>query len=299
MSSPSLSRGFRFVKMHGAGNDYVYVDAAKEGLADLDDNALADLARRVSDRHTGIGGDGLILVLPDGDADVRMRMFNLDGSEGEMCGNGVRCVAKFAVDEGLVHVDGETGPIHGDAIRVATGAGIRDIGLVREQGVIVGATVDMGEPALGADAVGLSGVDDAGGGEVALPGIDRRIVNVSTGNPHAVLFVDDLDAVDLPREGGFVSTHELFARGTNAHFVQVLSRERVRVAHWERGSGPTLACGTGACAVVVAGVVTGRLERDVAVEVPGGVLEIQWGEAANRLRMTGPAVTVFEGRWPG
>ncbi len=272
-----MSNVLNFVKMHGAGNDYVYVDAAAEGLVDADDPTLVDLATRISNRQFGVGGDGLILVLPDDDADVRMRMFNIDGSEGTMCGNGVRCVAKFAVDRRLVSPDAET-------IRVATLGGTRHIGIVRQAGHVVGASVDMGQPTIGNT-------------DQHLADLDLTAVLVATGNPHAVVFVDDLSAVDLPRVGPRVSSHSDFPGELNAHFAQVVDRGHVKVAHWERGSGPTLACGTGACATCVAGVVTGRLDRDVLVDVPGGQLRIQWDEATNHMHMTGPAVTVFEGSW--
>ncbi len=263
-----------FVKMHGAGNDYVYVDGFRTPVPS-DDATLRRWAVAVSDRHTGVGGDGLILVLPDEQADCRMRMFNIDGSEGQMCGNGVRCVAKLAADHG--HVTGEI-------VRVATASGRRDVRLVREDGEVVGGSVAMGEPDLGDHAKQLDG-------------LPVRATLVSTGNPHAVLFVNDLDKIDVPRLGPLVATHPAFPGGINAHFVQVLARDRCRVVHWERGSGPTLACGTGACAVCVAGVVTGRLDREVAVEVPGGVLDIAWDETTNQMRMTGPAATVFSGQW--
>lgn len=291
-----------FTKMHGAGNDYVYVSGFDQSLPD----DLPALARWVAHRNTGIGGDGLILVLPpagDG-ADVRMRMFNLDGSEGEMCGNGVRCVAKFAADRGLI-ADGA------DTVRVETGAGLRTIQLVREKGEVIAARVDMGEPSLGREAVGMEqGYFPRGGyfsRDEHFPehgyhlGFNRddvkslAIVPVSMGNPHAVTFVDDLNAIDLPDLGPAIATHPAFAKGINAHFVQVLDRRRVRVLHWERGSGPTLACGTGACAVCVAGVVTDRTDRQIIAEVPGGELELLWDEATNRVQMTGPATEVFRG----
>ena len=190
-------------------------------------------------------------------------MFNIDGSEGIMCGNGVRCVAKFAVDQGLVAKDASS-------IRVGTGGGVRDIGILRDGDTVVGATVDMGEPSY----------EDA---DLHLDGIAGTFRFVSTGNPHAVTFVEDVAAIDLPRTGPLVANHDLFAGGINAHFAQILARDRVRVRHWERGSGPTLACGTGACATLVAGVVVGRLDRRATVEVPGGELLIRWDEATNRL----------------
>ena len=291
-------RVLRFVKMHGAGNDYVYLD----GLAQTLPADLPALARRLAHRNTGVGGDGIIALLPSDDADVRMAMFNLDGSEGQMCGNGVRCVAKLASDNGHVAA-GST------RVRVETAGGVvRDIELIRDGDEVVAASVDMGEPRVGREAVGLTQ------GSFARSPYFRRVdgehlyalnlargegpiefVPVSTGNPHAVVFVHDVAAVDLPRLGPALATHPAFADGVNAHFAQVLSETRLRVRHWERGSGPTLACGTGACACCVAGVLTARTARRVVVEVPGGELQIEWDEPTNRLRMTGPAVEVFRG----
>ncbi len=278
--------------MHGAGNDYVYVDASRETLP----NDLPALARAVSDRHFGIGGDGLILVHPPTDAgraDVRMQMFNLDGSEGEMCGNGIRCVAKFAVDEGLVSGDSSS-------LRVETATGVRSIDVVRDEaGNVAGAAVDMGRAAFGIDAVRaeanlLLAVRD----HLLRPeGLRHEVVLVSTGNAHAVAFVDDLEAIDLPVDGPRLSAHSAFPKEINAHFSQVLSRDRIRVAHWERGSGPTLACGTGACSVLAAAVLLGLADTTATVEVPGGALTIEVDPEHYGLRMTGPAVTVFQGRW--
>jgi diaminopimelate epimerase len=304
-----------FVKMHGAGNDYVYVDAVRQTLP----SDLPDLARRMSDRHFGIGGDGLILVLLPTDpqtSDVRMQMFNLDGSEGQMCGNGIRCVAKFTVDEDLVERDAAT-------IRVETASGVRQVEVLREKGRVIGATVDMGQATFGVEAVGADISQlEMNGDLVRLPTADvvadpRRRVGaaeseqaeqaprlpqmqatlVSTGNPHAVVFVDDLDAVDVPTEGPRWAEHQAFPNGINAHFAQVLARDHLRVIHWERGSGPTLACGTGACATLAAAVQQGLADRRARVDVPGGTLEIAWDQATNRLSMTGPAATAFRGTW--
>ena len=276
----NADRPLRFAKMHGAGNDYVYV-AARDGPLPDD---LPGLARALSHRNAGVGGDGLILVLPpEAGGDVRMRMFNADGSEGRMCGNGVRCVAKLAADRGLVPADAQ-------AVVVETASGPRRVGLLRDDhGRVVGGRVDMGRPELGPAAVGLVGDPPAEAGQLTF---------VSMGNPHAVAFVDDLAAIDLPRLGPLVATNPAFAEGINAHFVQILAPDRLRIAHWERGSGPTLACGTGACAACVAGVVTGRTDRRVAAEVPGGVLELDWRDDGG-VTMAGPAVEVFRGEWVG
>jgi diaminopimelate epimerase len=277
-----------FVKMHGAGNDYVYVDATTQPLPS-DDAAIADLACRMSHRHTGIGADGLILVMPPTQVGhVRMRMFNADGSEGRMCGNGIRCVAKFAVDQRLV--DPKI-----TLLQVETASGIKPIRLVREAGEVIGATVDMGSPGLDPRDVGLvADVADLHEGRVRLAGHDWSLV--SMGNPHAVAFVDSLESLDWPTLGTTVSTHKAFADGINAHAVEVTSRGHVRVLHWERGSGPTLACGTGACAVCVAGATLGLTDRTLTADLPGGALELRWID--DRVEMTGPAATVFRGTFP-
>lgn len=261
-----------FIKMHGCGNDYIYLNGFAQELPEP-----TAFARRVSPRNTGVGGDGVILLLPPepqegGEADCRMRMFNVDGSEGEMCGNGIRCLSK------LFHDDVRPGV---ESVTVQTLGGLRTVRLEKREGQVVGATVDMGEPRLGPDAVHADGEMDG----VAL---------VSMGNPHAVRFVDDLRQLDLPREGPALSTHTAFRKGINAHFAQVLAPDRVRVLHWERGSGPTLACGTGACAVCVAGAVAGRTAEKIVAEVPGGELALDW-TGRGRVLMTGPAVEVFRG----
>ena len=270
-----------FVKMHGAGNDYVYVSGFHQRLPE----DLPALARRVADRHTGVGGDGLICLLPvsDGSADVRMRMFNLDGSEGQMCGNGLRCVAKLAHDDGLVE--------GGGAMKVLTGRGVLTVELqVGGDGKVTAATVDMDEPILEAARVPttLDGVD--------VPGpLGRRWTCVSMGNPHAVTFVESLDEIDLPRDGRAVETDPAFPEKVNAHFVKLRADGSADVLHWERGSGATLACGTGACAVCVAGVLTGRTPRELTAHLPGGTLTLRWDEASNHVHMTGPATEVFRG----
>ena len=261
----------RFVKMHGAGNDYVYLDARQPLPADL-----PALARQLSDRHAGVGGDGVILVAPPvAGGDVRMVMFNADGSEGAMCGNGVRCVAKFAADRGMV-------PAGSDSLVIETASGPRRVGLVRDGGgAVVGAGVDMGRPDVGET--------------IELPGVPGRWSLVSTGNPHAVTFVDDLAAIDWPTVGPAVAGHGRFPGGVNAHAVRVRSPERFAIVHWERGSGPTLACGTGACAALAAAVTQGLCGRRVTAEVPGGELALDWPSDDGPITMTGPAVEVFAG----
>jgi diaminopimelate epimerase len=303
----------RFVKMHGIGNDYVYVDAySGAGNVALAERAdLPEIARRVSDRHRGVGSDGLILVcMPSGgtDAHVRMRMFNADGSESEMCGNGVRCVAKFAHDRlGMRFMP----------LRVETGRGVLSITYESAGGKLTSATVDMGEPILelarvpvdegrlGAAASGAHArervveVDGAGSG--------RWVGSfVSMGNPHAVFFDGANDALrgeglgrmEIERIGPRIETHPAFPRRVNAHFVCVHSEHEATMRTWERGAGATQACGTGACAVLVAGVLTGRLSRRATLHLPGGDLVIEWDEKTNHVFMTGPAEDVFEGEWP-
>jgi diaminopimelate epimerase len=276
----------RFTKMHGIGNDYIYVDCFTERIADP-----AELAPRIADRHFGVGGDGLILIHPSDKADVRMQMFNADGSEAQMCGNGVRCVAKYAHDHGLSL---------SNPMQVETLAGVKSIDLdVAEAGYVQAATVDMGEPILAPDAI-----------PVRMPGaqvveatvrLKARAVNVtcvSMGNPHAVAFCDDVAAIPLAQLGPELENHPLFPERVNAHWVQVHSPGEVTMRTWERGSGVTLACGTGASAVGVAGVLTGRTDRNVLVHLPGGDLRIEWSEHTNHVFMTGPAVEVFAGEWP-
>ncbi len=276
----------QFVKMHGAGNDYVYVDCFEQAIAEP-----VALAVQVSDRHFGIGGDGLILLLPSTQADVRMRMFNADGSEAEMCGNGVRCLAKLAWDSGRCR----TNPI-----RVQTGGGIKTIQLqLNPAGLATGGTVDMGAPTLepAKIPVNLPGqqiVDAA----LSVEGQDYRITCVSMGNPLAVIYVENIRGVELERIGPAIERHASFPSRINVHFVQVLSSGEAIVRTWERGSGVTLACGTGVSAVCVAGVLTGRTGRTLLTHAPGGDLSLEWRQADNHVYLTGPAVEVFRGTWP-
>lgn len=289
----------RFTKMHGIGNDYVYLDAVTEpALLDAD---LPSLARAMADRHTGIGGDGLIVICPATDApagrSVRMRMFNADGSESEMCGNGVRCVAKYAFDHGLV--DGAD-----DVIFVQTGAGVLEIACTREDGLVTSARVDMGPPELElsrvpvrADQLAAPSVPaDHVHGITGADGCDATFV--SMGNPHAVIFVDDVASVALDRLGPRLERHAAFPNRMNIHFVEVHAPDEVTMRTWERGSGITLACGTGASAVCVAGVLTGRTARAVLAHLPGGDLELHWDDGSGHVFMTGAATEVFRGEWP-
>jgi diaminopimelate epimerase len=298
----------RFVKMHGIANDYIYLDGYTDPALDRKVD-LARLTRTMSDRHTGIGGDGVIVVCRPTEraADVRMRMFNADGSESEMCGNGVRCVAKFAYDRlGLRR----------SPMKVQTGRGVLPIDYITQEGKLVQATVDMGEPILNADEVpvelprpapGNRVVDfpldkyiplpDAGGW-MADAGLDPRMTCVSMGNPHVVIFCTAADAVPLETMGPLIETQPIFPNRTNVHFVQVVGPREAIVRTWERGAGATKACGTGACASLVAGALTGRMSRNGAMRLPGGSLEVEWPEKTGRVLMTGPATEVFVGEWP-
>ena len=281
----------KFTKMHGIGNDYVYVNGFTETVRDP-----ADVARNVSDRHFGIGSDGLILILPSSKADVRMRMFNADGSESEMCGNGIRCVAKYAFDHGLTK---------NNPMRVETGRGVLTLDLKLDRASKVEqVTVNMGEPILDAPRIPFD-PSKAGANKDArvfryeVGGEAMEVVPVSMGNPHSVTFVDDVAKLDLNRIGPLAERHPSFPKRVNAHWAQIISPKEIRMRTWERGSGITWACGTGASAVVVAAVLTGRSERNVLVHLPGGDLNIEWRHSDNNVYMTGPATEVFSGEWNG
>ncbi len=276
----------RFTKMHGAGNDYVYVNCFEENLPD----DPAGLARRIADRHFGVGGDGLILIRPSEVADARMQMFNADGSEAEMCGNGVRCVAKYVYDHGIKR---------SDSLRIETGNGVLSLEVEVVDGRVCRVRVDMGEPILEAAKIPttLPG-DPVVSAPLAVAGRELAVTCVSMGNPHAITYVDRLDDGWVLGVGPKMEVDPHFPRRVNAEFVEVLSPSELRMRVWERGSGETLACGTGASAVCVAGVLTGRTERRVLAHLPGGDLELEWSDADNRVYMTGPAVEVFQGEWP-
>lgn len=276
----------RVTKMHGLGNDYVYVIPDR-------DRDWAEISRRVSDRHFGVGSDGLILALPSDVADMRMRMFNADGSEAEMCGNGIRCLVKFAIEEGLVSSDQ-------DEVTVETLAGTKTLTLFRDNGVVTGARVNMGRPdfepsSLPANVEGPGPVIDL---PVSVDGVDLKLTLVSVGNPHAIHYVDlDPDEFPLGRVGPLVENHPLFPRRVNFQVVQVLSRDHVKHRVWERGSGITLASGTSATAVCAASRLRGFTGDRIVDSLPGGDLTLEWdGEGA--VFMSGPAVRVFDAEWP-
>ncbi len=289
----------KFTKMHGLGNDYVYVNCFEEQTGDP-----AALARAVSDRHRGIGGDGLILVGPSKKADVQMRIFNADGSEAEMCGNGIRCAAKFAYEHGLARPGGEMA-VPGQkafpaSLNVETGNGILTVGLVvNRKNQVTKVGVNMGQPILSPRDIP---VNLAGEKVVEQPiqilGQQLQMTCVSMGNPHAVFFCDDVRSVELEKLGPAIENHNLFPRRINVHFVQIDKATEFTMRTWERGSGITMACGTGACAACVAAALTGRLARTCTAHLPGGDLDLNWCERDNCVYMTGPAVEVFEGVWP-
>ncbi len=259
----------KFVKMHGAGNDYVYVNGFEEQVADP-----ASLARQISDRHFGVGSDGLILILPSQAADIRMRMFNADGSEAEMCGNGIRCVAKFAY-------------------------GVLPLQLfANSAGKVERVRVNMGRPRLTRGEIPMTGATDEQVIKQPLKVLDRTftITCVSMGNPHCVIFVENVADFAVEKYGPAIENHPLFPNRTNVEFVEIVSPTEVRQRTWERGAGETLACGTGASAVTVAGVLGGRTERRLTNHLTGGNLEMEWVEDGS-VFMTGPAVQVFEGEY--
>lgn len=261
----------KFTKMQGIGNDYVYVNCFEETIKNP-----CRVAQIVSDRHFGIGSDGLILIQPSEKADCRMRMYNLDGSEGAMCGNAIRCVGKYVYDHGIVKKE---------RISVETQSGLRYLDLVVEQGKVTSVTVDMGEPEL------TSLLPEP----ICVDGKDYEFVGISVGNPHAVYFMEDIDSLDLERIGPAFEHHERFPERTNTEFIQLVDRSHIRMRVWERGSGETWACGTGATASVAAAILMGYVENSVRVSLRGGELVITWNRETNHIFMTGPAVEVFHG----
>jgi len=274
----------KFTKMHGIGNDYVYVNCFEEEMKDP-----VKLAPIISDRHCGVGSDGLILILPSKAADCRMRIFNADGSEAQMCGNGIRCVAKYVYDHKITQKN---------PLTVETLAGVKTIQLFTTNGKVSSARVNMGKPGLMRSEIPMLGKETQVINEplTISKGVTFHISCVSMGNPHCVIFVDDFDEVDLPRQGAEIERHHSFPERINVHFVKVHNPKEVTMKTWERGSGITLACGTGASAVCVAGVLNKKTERKILAHLPGGDLELEWAEDGN-VYMTGPATEVFTGEW--
>lgn len=286
---PQRAEGLPFAKMHGCRNDYVVVDGFRHAVPEP-----AALARAVADRRRGVGCDGLLLALPCEEADLRMRMFNPDGSEAESCGNGLRCLALFALRRGLVRGT--------DRLTLATPAGIVPARVEGRVGPGTGRAaadveVDLGVPGLERAAIPMRGPSGRVVAEpLDLDGTRVEVTAVSLGNPHAVLFVDDVEAAAVATVGPRLECDAAFPERTNVEFVQVLGPGEVRQRTWERGAGETLACGTGACAVVVAGALTGRTQRRATVHLRGGDLQVEWAQDGH-VRLRGPAEVVFEGTW--
>lgn len=272
----------KFTKMHGLGNDYVYVNCFEEKI----DNPPA-VARFVSDRHFGIGSDGLIMINPSKTADFEMEMYNADGSRGEMCGNGIRCVAKYVYDYGLTDKT---------QISVETLGGIKYLDLTVEDGKVSLVKVDMGKPELEADLIPIiSEREQVIDEPIEVDGKEYHMTGVSMGNPHAVIYVDDVKGLDLEKIGPKFENHERFPKRINTEFVHCIDRQTVEMRVWERGSGETLACGTGACAVAVSSILNNLTDTQVTVKLLGGDLQIEWDREKNHVFMTGPAKVVFDG----
>lgn len=272
----------KFTKMHGLGNDYVYVNCFEEKI----DNPPA-VARFVSDRHFGIGSDGLIMINPSKTADFEMEMYNADGSRGEMCGNGIRCVAKYVYDYGLTDKT---------QISVETLGGIKYLDLTVEDGKVSLVKVDMGKPELEADLIQIiSEREQVIDEPIEVDGKEYHMTGVSMGNPHAVIYVDDVKGLDLEKIGPKFENHERFPKRINTEFVHCIDRQTVEMRVWERGSGETLACGTGACAVAVSSILNNLTDTQVTVKLLGGDLQIEWDREKDRVFMTGPATVVFDG----
>lgn len=275
----------RFTKMHGAGNDYIYVDC----FAQPAPRDPSQLAVAMSDRHKGIGGDGLVLICPSERGDARMRMFNADGSESEMCGNAIRCVAKYLCDHALVRKT---------ELNIETGRGMLTLQVFSEGGQVVRARVNMGRPILESQQIPtLLPGDPPQNAPLEVAGRTLSVTCVSMGNPHCVTFVDEITDALVLGIGPQIERHPAFPRRVNAEFVRVISPREVEMRVWERGSGETQACGTGASAVCVAGALTGRTERTIVAHLPGGDLVLDWADSGE-VYMTGPATEVFTGEWP-
>lgn len=274
----------KFTKMHGTGNDYIYVNGFIEKIENP-----AEFAIKYSNRHKGIGSDGLVMIMPSDTCDFRMRMFNADGSESEMCGNASRCIGKYVYDKGLTTKT---------SVTLETLAGVKVLELfIGADNLVEKVTVDMGEPILNGLQIPTI-FDEAKVIDKKVtfsPEIEYNITTVSMGNPHAVIFTSGILELDLPKIGPVIENATIFPRRTNTEFIEVVDDSHVKMRVWERGSGETMACGTGACAAVVAGVLNGKNSRKTTVELLGGELTIEWKEADNHVYLTGGATTVFEG----
>lgn len=276
----------KFVKMHGTGNDYVYINCFEEPFPENP----SELSVKISDRHFGVGSDGLILICPSETADFQMIMYNADGSRSQMCGNGIRCVGKYVYDIGMTDKR---------VITVETLAGIKKLELNIEEGAVSSIKVDMGAPILEPSKIPvLSGDGMFLKRPVEVCGSVWHVTAVSMGNPHGVVFLDDIKNLDLEKLGPAFENHPLFPERVNAEFVRVCDRESLEMRVWERGTGETMSCGTGCCAVLVAAVLGGYADRKAKVTVPGGTLLIEWDEKTGSVFMTGPAEFVFSGEYP-
>ncbi|MBP3460043.1 MAG: diaminopimelate epimerase [Lachnospiraceae bacterium] len=272
----------KFTKMHGCGNDYVYVNGFVEKIEDK-----PAFVRMVSDRHFGVGGDGAIFINPSEEADFEMEMYNADGTRAEMCGNGIRCVGKYVYDKGLTDKT---------QVSIASFGKVKYLDLNVENGAVSTVRVNMGAPILTAKEVPvISSMEQSVDEPVVVNGKEYRMTCVSMGNPHAVVFMDHVADLDIAAVGPSFENHEVFPNRTNTEFVEVVDRNHVNMRVWERGTGETLACGTGCCATVVACALNGLTENKVVVKVLGGEIEIEWDREENLVYMTGPAATVFEG----
>lgn len=272
----------KFTKMQGIGNDYIYINCFEETVL----NPM-ELSVRLSDRHFGIGGDGIILIQPSETADCRMDIYNADGSQAMMCGNGIRCVGKYVFERGIAKKD---------TLRVDTMSGIKTLRLAVQNDKVLSVTVDMGKPIINTKEIpaALSG-DQVIDREIVVDSKPYRITCVSMGNPHCVLFVDDVNTVPIEKIGPKFENHSIFPNRANIEFIQILNKNEMNMRVWERGSGETWACGTGACAAVVACVLNGKTARDVKVHLKGGDLSIHWDEKIGSVFMQGPAEFVFDG----
>ena len=284
MTTIKQKRLTKFTKMHGTGNDYIYINGFEEQIENP-----GELSVKWSDRHKGIGSDGLVIILPSESCDFRMRMFNADGSESEMCGNASRCIGKYVYDNGMTNKT---------TITLETLAGVKVLQLFTgDDNKVQKVTVDMGAPITTASEIPTTIKKDIVINEpVAFnPTLQYNITTVSMGNPHAVIFTKDIDTLNLPLIGPQIENSPIFPNRTNTEFIEVQSKEKIKMRVWERGSGETMACGTGACASEVAGVLNGLIARNATVELLGGELEIEWNETDNHVYLTGTATTVFEG----
>ncbi len=270
----------KFTKMQGIGNDYIYFNCFEEAIENP-----AELSRRLSDRRFGIGGDGICLIKPSDRADAFMDLYNADGSRAMMCGNGIRCVGKYVYERGICRWD---------VLKIDTLSGVKTLYLTVENGIVTAVKVNMGEPILEPAKIPTT-LSSNLKQKIQANNTEYEVTAVSMGNPHSVIFTDEVDTLDLKKIGPALENHPVFPERVNTEFVQVLGPHEVRMRVWERGSGETWACGTGACATVVACVLNGKTERDVIVHLRGGDLTIYWNEKTGEVEMTGPAQFVFDG----